>query len=124
MAVLETLLSSHEHMSSADVLAEAQARHPELGRASVFRSLDLLTRVGIVRPTYIESSGTPRYVVLPDGHHHHVICTQCNRIFEIHRCNMGPLIQDLEAEYGVTITGHLVEFYALCADCRSEPSSD
>jgi Fur family ferric uptake transcriptional regulator len=96
------------------------ARDSSIGRASVFRTLDLFTRLAIIRPTYIDSSATPTYVLMPDGHHHHVICTRCNRVMDFEDCGLAALTQQLEAEFNVTITGHLLEFYGLCAACQRE----
>lgn len=117
--VLEVLLEMEGHVTSSDVLeavAEADAR---IGRASVFRTLDLLTQLNIIRPTYVDTSATPQYVMMPDGHHHHVICTNCSRVIEFDDCGLSQLQKRLESEYSLTITGHLLEFYAICKECMS-----
>ena len=87
------------------------------GRASVFRALDLFTRLSLVRPTYIDSSVTPTYVLMPDGHHHHIICTNCNRVIEFDECGLEAIAAELERRLGVRLTGHLLEFYGLCDQC-------
>ena len=117
--VLEVLLEMEGHVTSSDVLeavAEADAR---IGRASVFRTLDLLTQLNIIRPTYVDTSATPQYVMMPDGHHHHVICTNCSRVIEFDDCGLAELTQRLEKEYGVQMTGHLLEFYGKCETCQN-----
>lgn len=121
--VLEALIALGGHMTSAQVLDEVSQRDERIGRASVFRTLDLLTQLGMVRPTYIES-GTPVYVLLPGGHHHHIICTRCNRVIEFDECGLSALEQHLEKRYGVMLTGHLLEFYGVCADCNARANED
>ncbi len=91
-----------------------------IGRASVFRTLDLFTHLSIIRPTYIDSSVTPTYVLLPDGHHHHIICTNCNKVIEFEECDLEDLRVELEARLHVHLTGHLLEFYGLCANCTPD----
>ncbi len=49
-AVLEVLESSDGHLTPAEVLERAQAIYPSLGRATVYRTLEVLTNLGVVRP--------------------------------------------------------------------------
>lgn len=119
LVVLNIIESRDGHVTSADVLEETGRVAPEIGRASVFRALDLFTRLSIIRPTYINDSTTPTYVLLPDGHHHHIICTNCDRIIEFDECHLEPLERELERQFDVKLTGHLLEFYGLCAACAS-----
>ena len=117
LTVLNVLESHDGHMTSTQVLDEVDKIDPEIGRASVFRALDLFTRLSIIRPTYIDSSTTPTYVMLPGGHHHHIICTNCNRVIEFEDCHLGQLEAELERQLNVRLTGHLLEFYGLCDRC-------
>ncbi|MDQ7025133.1 MAG: Fur family transcriptional regulator [Anaerolineae bacterium] len=117
ITMLEVLQDLGGHITSADVLDAVAKVDETIGRASVFRTLDLLTQLGIIRPTYIGTSQTPTYVMLPNGHHHHVICTHCNRVIEFEDCGLGELEKKLETALGVSITGHLLEFYGLCQQC-------
>ena len=119
LAVLSIIESRDGHITSAEVLEETERVAPEIGRASVFRALDLFTQLSIIRPTYINDSTTPTYVLLPDGHHHHIICTNCARIIEFDDCHLEALERELEREFKVRLTGHLLEFYGMCAVCLS-----
>lgn len=121
LTVLDVLESTHDHLTSTEILEAVSAADPDIGRASVFRTLDLLTRLAVVRPTYIDSSITPRYVMLPGGHHHHIICMNCHRVIEFHDCGLENMAAQLEDRLGVTLTGHLLEFYGLCRDCKDSP---
>lgn len=117
LTVLNVLESHGGHMTSTQVLDSVDKIDSEIGRASVFRALDLFTRLSIIRPTYIDSSTTPTYVLLPGGHHHHIICTNCNRVIEFEDCHLGQLEVELERQLNVRLTGHLLEFYGLCDRC-------
>lgn len=121
VTTIEVIHELGGHCTSADVLDAVSKRDESIGRASVFRTLDLLTQLSIIRPTYIETSMTPHYVMLPNGHHHHIICTSCNRVIEFEDCGLSALTEHLQEKYNLTIKSHLLEFYALCADC--EPDS-
>ena len=116
--VLAVLQDNDGHITSSDVLDMVSAVDDTIGRASVFRTLDLLTRLGIIRPTYIDNAMTPTYVLMAGGHHHHIICTNCHQVIEFDDCGLGEITRTLEAKYQVELTGHLLEFYGQCADCN------
>lgn len=118
LTVLNVLEQHDGHMTSGDVLDAVARIDPAVGRASVFRTLDLLTQLAIIRPTYVDSSMTPTYVLLPDGHHHHIVCVNCNRVIHFDDCGLDDLARHLEREYHVTLTGHLLEFYGRCEACQ------
>jgi Fur family ferric uptake transcriptional regulator len=117
LTVLDVLEKSGGHITSGEVLEQVAKLDSSIGRASVFRTLDLLTSLSIIRPTYINSSITPTYVLLPDGHHHHIVCTNCNRVIEFDDCGLTAIAADLEMRLHVKLTGHLLEFYGLCNRC-------
>ena len=54
---------------------------------------------------------------VPEGHHHHFVCTNCHRTIEIEDCGLDEVAARLEKQLHVTLTGHLVEFYGVCEDC-------
>ncbi len=118
LTVLDVIEAHEGHMTSTDVLEAVAVRDSGIGRASVFRTLDLLTQLAIIRPTYIDSSMTPTYVLMPDGHHHHIVCVNCNRVIEFDDCGLSDLETHLEARFGVQLTGHLLEFYGYCRECQ------
>lgn len=117
LTVLHVIEAAGGHLTSAEILDRVNEANSSIGRASVFRTLDLLTQLAIIRPTYIDSSITPTYVLLPGGHHHHIICTNCSRVIEFDDCGLESMTAELEARLNVHLTGHLLEFYGLCEDC-------
>lgn len=121
LTVLNVLENSGGHITSTELLERVNDADPSIGRASVFRCLDLFTRLSLVRPTYIGSSVTPTYVLMPNGHHHHIICTNCSRVIEFEDCGLTALSADLERRLHVQLTGHLLEFYGLCSNCVDAP---
>lgn len=124
VVVLNVLEQHDGHLTSTQVIDAVAAIDASIGRASVFRTLDLLTSLAIIRPTYISSSITPTYVLLPGGHHHHIVCTRCNRVIEFNDCGLKELEHKLEQIYDLKITGHLLEFFARCGECANLPLVD
>lgn len=119
LTVLRVLVEERSHLTSGEVLKRVSQINPAVGRASVFRTLDLFTRLGIVRPIFLMSSLTPSYVMLSNGHHHHVVCTNCNRYFDFLDCGLDNMTAELQESLDFRITGHLLEFYGLCSACNS-----
>lgn len=116
--VLEIVCKEDAHLTSAEVLERASAAENPIGRASVFRTLELLTELAIIRPTYLRP-GTPHYIVMPeDGHHAHIICPKCQRVIEIDECEIEGLLEEIVARHNVKISGHLLELYGECEHCR------
>lgn len=120
--VIKVMEDAGGHLTSAQVVEEVARRDPAVGRASVFRTLDLLTRMSLIRPTFVDGSGAPVFVLLPGGHHHHIVCTGCGKVIEFHDCGLDLLTAELERESGVRISGHLLEFYGTCETCVETPS--
>ena len=121
--VIQVMEDAGGHLTSAQVVEEVARRDPAVGRASVFRTLELLSRLSLIRPTFVDGSGAPVFVLLPGGHHHHIVCTGCGKVIEFHDCGLDLLTAELERESGVRISGHLLEFYGTCETCGDSPSA-
>ncbi len=117
LTILDLLDKSGGHVTSSELLSLVDERDPSIGRASVFRTLDLMTKLGIIW-TSVQGGSTIHYMLMPGGHHHHIICTNCNKLIEFNDCKLGNLIAHLEKEYGVQVEGHLLELYGRCENCR------
>ncbi|MEX1019245.1 MAG: Fur family transcriptional regulator [Litorilinea sp.] len=115
MAVLEVIYHEGGHLNPVEVLEQARAIHPRLGRATVYRTLELLTQLGIVRPIYLVDSG-PIYI-RADSAHHHLVCSHCGLIIDFDQCSAGDIAEELSRRHGFHIQSHLLEFYGTCAKC-------
>lgn len=124
LTVLSALEKGDGHITSSELLDQVNALDSSIGRASVFRTLDLFTRLSIIRPTYIGGSVSPTYVLMPNGHHHHIICMNCNRVIEFENCGLDALTHELEQRFDLQITGHLLELYGLCNTCKDVLHTD
>lgn len=117
LTILEILEQSSGHLTSTELLELVEQRDPSIGRASVFRTLDLMIKLGIIWSS-VQGGSTIHYMLMPGGHHHHIVCTNCHKLFEFSDCHLGALIRSLEQEYRVQIEGHLLELFGVCEDCR------
>ena len=114
VAVIAAVLAQSGHFSVEDVLLQARA----VGRATVFRTMRLLTEVDVVCRVLLED-GSLHYRVSRRGHHHHLVCVSCGNAQDLDECAVGDLVRELAATTEYEIEGHWLEFYGRCAACRS-----
>lgn len=117
LAVLEVIEQEGEHLDPAQILRHAQEIHPAIGRATVYRTLELLTQLNIVRPIYVGEHG-PTYI-RAEGGHHHLVCSTCGIVIDFDQCMAGEMMRDLTERFGFQIQSHLLEFYGVCANCQT-----
>jgi Fe2+ or Zn2+ uptake regulation protein len=115
-AVIETLADQGTHLTAPDLVEAVQKHAPEVGRASVYRTLELLTRLGLAQSSTL-GGGAATYVLTPTRHHHHVVCVACQKTVEFDECGLRELEGRLAEALGFQFEGHLVELYGRCPDC-------
>ncbi len=109
VAVLRALVEE-QHQS----LEEIRVRCPEVGLVTVYRALDLLGGLGIVRR--LDLGDGARYELARD-HHHHMICESCGDISEFDECPLDPeLLPPKSTDF--EIRAHSLEVYGRCGACR------
>ncbi|MEM7129741.1 MAG: Fur family transcriptional regulator [Chloroflexota bacterium] len=117
-AIVHSIHRNDHHLIPNDIWIRAKEQYPAVGRATVYRTLELLTQLGILRPIYT-GPGSLSYI-WAEGGHHHVVCSSCGDILEFEECVVGELMNRLEDQYGYQIHSHLLEFYGLCYGCQEQ----
>ena len=116
---LAALASSRSDFTAQDLWRELQALDPHLGRATVYRAVDVLLGEGLLdRISFAD--GTHRYRLCGVTHHHHLTCTQCQRVVEISACLPPELLAAISATTNFAIEGHSVELFGRCSTCRED----
>ncbi|MBN2322474.1 MAG: transcriptional repressor [Spirochaetes bacterium] len=126
--ILDVLHSREGHLSAEDIYIEVRKEYPQIGLTTVYRTLELLVRMGIVFK-FDFGDGRSRYELSegPEGfrHHHHLVCSVCGRVIDYSEYldSEQQLLDKTEAglseKYGFKITNHLIRFYGLCDRCQS-----
>ena len=117
-AVAQVLEEEGEHLSGNEVLALGRRLYPALSRATVYRTLDLLTELGFIRPILL-GDASQRYVA-SEGGHHHLVCGDCGATYEFDGCGVDQLAALLAKHYRFRIRSHLLEFYGICEGCQKQ----
>ncbi len=116
LAVLEVLETHAEHLDHNQILTEGKKLYPQLSRATVYRTMEVLVDLNLFRPLYL-SEPTQRFVSASGGHHH-LVCSKCGAVFEFENCHADQLSRDLAEKYHFQILSHLLEFQGLCENCQ------
>jgi len=116
-AVLKVIAASHDHLTAEAIYEKAHAENHEIGLVTIYRTLDLLSKLNLVCRVHA-SDGCRSYMMRrPTEHHHHLVCSSCGKVVDFAGCTLADLEQRLSQETGFDINGHLLEFYGLCPDC-------
>jgi Fur family ferric uptake transcriptional regulator len=105
------------HFTAADLLNDARQRHVSVGRATVFRTLDLLTARGSLERIDLPSGDHAYVACAPQEHHHHVVCRNCGKSAEVADAGLQSVVGEIARRSGYLIDSHRLEFFGLCPDC-------
>ncbi len=122
-AIVEYVLRQRQSFSAEEVFHALRRKEPRIGRATVFRTLDLLTKLGLVERVH-HPSGVHRYVVVSDEHRHHVVCVRCGRVAEFSGCNVESVLSLVADQTRFRILDHRLELTGLCDECQRQPLAD
>ncbi len=117
MMVLQAIEKSVDHISAEEIYAQVVARYPHVNISTIYRTLDLLKRLGLVTETDM-GGGRVRYHPADKGHHHHLICRQCGRIIDLDESVLYPLRERLLSEYDFEADLRHLGIFGLCRQCR------
>jgi len=122
-ATVRVLLENeHDHLSAEDVFMLVKEKAPEIGLATVYRTLELLSELHVVHKLNF-GDGVARYDLRGDNtkhHHHHLICVQCGSMQEILEDWLGPLEERLETEFQFQVLDHRLDFQGICKSCQDK----
>lgn len=110
--VIDAVLGHERPFSAEQIVAEA----PEAGRATVYRTLELLASVDILN-RILQADGHPAYVVGSPGHRHHLVCSGCGATVSFTACPVDELVENLRASTHYAIAGHHLEVFGTCPNC-------
>ncbi len=116
-AIEEVLRSRDNPLTPLEIHTLAARQVPKLGLATVYRSLKALAAEN--RVVSVEIPGEPpRYERADKGHHHHFLCRECGRVFELEKCLDGIL---KIAPSGFRVDDHEIILYGACRACAKKP---
>lgn len=122
-AIVDTIVESEgKHLTAEEIYDEVKKKCPEIGLATVYRTILLLEEIGIVSKLHL-NDGCSRYELVHSNErhrHHHLICNQCNSVIEVEDDLLEDLESSIEKNYHFKILDHSVKFYGICSKCQTK----
>lgn len=118
-AVAGLIARRNGHFTAAALVADANRRRLGVGRATIFRLLDLLVAEGLVERVDLPD-GSHAYVPCDASHHHHLVCVSCGAIAEVDDCGIDAVMTEAARRTGFEIGTHRLELYGRCLECQTQ----
>ncbi|MHC1721334.1 MAG: Fur family transcriptional regulator [Clostridiaceae bacterium] len=119
-AIVDVIIRNEgSHLTTEELYDLVKIECPEIGLATVYRTVQLLEAIGIVCKLDL-NDGCSRYELVheEENHqHHHLICTLCNNVIEVKGDLLDTMEQKIEDEYKFKVKNHSLKFYGVCKDC-------
>ncbi|MBC9735620.1 Fur family transcriptional regulator [Nocardioides marmotae] len=108
-----------DHATPDEVLAKVREQSSAINISTVYRTLEVLEELGLVRHAHL-SDRAPTYHSVTDHEHFHLVCRNCQKVVSVDPDVLRPLTERLEADGFVADVGHLTVF-GHCTDCEETP---
>ncbi|MES5811945.1 Fur family transcriptional regulator [Mammaliicoccus sciuri] len=122
-ATVRVLLENEaNHLSAEDVYLKVKDKAPEIGLATVYRTLELLAELKVVDKINF-GDGVARFDLRKEGakhFHHHMVCMECGAVDEIEEDLLEDVERRVEKEFNFKILDHRLTFHGICHRCHEE----
>jgi Fur family transcriptional regulator, ferric uptake regulator len=117
-ALVREIFSTHYHFEADELLFKMKEKNVKISRATVYRTLELLVKSGLVRRVHLGEDHYHYEHVSGNSHHDHLICTTCGGVIEFHDEELERLQLAICARKKFTPTFHNLQILGLCDSCR------
>ena len=117
LAIARRFFESERHQTIDDLYEKILKEVPEIGYATVYRTLKLMEECRIARPHYFGANKVCYEVHEDNAHHDHLICTACGRIIEFEDNGIEALQEAVASHHNFTMMSHRMEIYGTCSEC-------
>jgi Fur family transcriptional regulator, ferric uptake regulator len=117
LLVLEELSREPHDLNAQDLYRRLRGGGRRIGLATVYRTLGSLAQHGVI-DTLAHTPGETCYRFCSDGHHHHLVCSECHRVVELGDCGIEDWLTEAAAKENFVPTAHHVEVVGVCGACR------
>ncbi|HIY57186.1 MAG TPA: transcriptional repressor [Candidatus Tetragenococcus pullicola] len=120
--VLVLLEKEKDHLSAEEVFFFVKQKNSDIGLATVYRTLEILTELKVVDKISFDD-GVSRYDLRKEGakhFHHHLLCLECGSIEEIDEDLLGSVEEIVEDRYHFQVKDHRLTFHGICRSCQQK----
>jgi len=116
LMILSAIEHSQNHISAEEIYAQVASKYPNVNISTVYRTLELLTQLGLVTETDLGEDRV-RYHPADKGHHHHLICRECGAIIDLDELLLAPIKSALLQKYQFTADLKHLAITGRCLKC-------
>jgi len=117
-SLIREIFSTHYHFEADELLFKMKEKNVKISRATVYRTLELLVKSGLVRRVHLGEDHYHYEHVSGDSHHDHLICTICGGVIEFHDEELERLQRAICEKKKFTPTFHNLQILGVCDPCR------
>jgi Fur family transcriptional regulator, ferric uptake regulator len=117
--IIDTVFSTEEHFTADQLLDWSRAKDPTVSRATVYRTLPLLTESGLVREMDFGKEYKfydPNYAEHPN--HSHIICGDCEKIVEFESEKLDKLENEISHRLGFAVKQQRLQITGACEELK------
>lgn len=122
-SIVDTIIVNEgKHLTAEEIYDEVKKSCPEIGLATVYRTILLLEELGIISRLDL-NDGCSRYEMVHSNEthrHHHLICNICHSVSEVQDDLLDDLEANIQKDYKFKILDHSVKFYGICGECQEK----
>ena len=117
-ALLREIFSTHYHFEADELLFKMKEKSVKISRATIYRTLELLVKSGLVRRVHLGEDHYHYEHVSGNSHHDHLICTICGGVIEFHDEELEKRQLEICAKKKFTPTFHNLQILGVCNSCQ------
>ena len=117
-ALLREIFSTHYHFEADELLGKLKEKNIKISRATVYRSLELLVKAGLVRRVDLGEDHFHYEHVTNNAHHDHLVCTTCGDVIEFHDSLLENRTREICEKKRFTPTFHNLQILGVCNSCH------
>lgn len=114
--IVAFFLKINDHVDAEELHRKVRAEGHDIGLATIYRTLNLLTDAGLVEQKSFQDGRSVFEVASPDSHHDHLICTRCGQVIEFEEPEIETLQERIAAKFGMKLTNHRLDLFGYCTD--------
>ena len=114
--IVDAIHEADAHLTAEEIIARVQARMPEVNKSTIYRTLELLERMGCVFKSDLEDHAV--YHHAEGGHHHHLVCSKCGRTIECDEELFATVEESLANKHGFSVNFKHLVISGLCEECK------
>ncbi len=115
--IAEVMSTIAGHVNIDQLYHQVRARDSNIGYATIYRTLKLLTDAGLATSAHFGDGAQRFESTVKGGHHDHLVCTNCGRIIEFHNEEIEKLQEEVCSSHSFQMIHHKMEIYGLCTNC-------